>query len=65
MSFPSWNLNAQLTNTAVFDDSNKPPVAVTVVQKDHSVTLCRIGLSINSCHEVVKRINKLEVDILY
>lgn len=53
----------ELTDTAIFHDADKPPVAIAVVQKDHGITLGSIGLAIYGRDEIVQGIDKLEVNI--
>jgi len=52
------------TDTAIFHNPHKPPVCVAVVEENHSVPLCCIGLPFNGSDKVMKRIYKFEIDIL-
>jgi hypothetical protein len=52
------------TDATILHHTNKPPIAITVVEKDHGVSLCSICLAVDGCDKVVKRIDELEVDIL-
>lgn len=57
-------LVAELTDTSIFYNPNKPPVAVAVVQKYHGISLGCIGLPIDRCDEIVQRVDELEINVL-
>lgn len=52
------------TNCSIFNDSDKPPVAVAIVEEDHSVPLRGICLAINGGNEGMQSIDELEVNVL-
>ena len=39
--------NASLTNAAILDDSNKPPITIAVIQQNHSVSFSCICLALD------------------
>jgi hypothetical protein len=52
------------TNTAILDNSDQPPIAVAIVQQNHSVALGCIGLPFNRSDKCVERIDEFEVNVL-
>lgn len=52
------------TNAAIFHNTNKPPIAVAVIEKNHGVSFGCIGLSIDRRDEIVEGVNEFKVDIL-
>jgi hypothetical protein len=59
-----WSALSVLTNAAVFNNTDKPPVAVAVIQQHHCVALCGIGLTFHGRDKGVQGVNEFEVDIL-
>jgi hypothetical protein len=51
------------TNAAILHDSYKPPVTVAIIEEDHCVPFCGIRLTLDGCDEIVKRVNKFEVNV--
>lgn len=52
------------TDAAILDDPHKPPVAIAIIQKDHGVSLCSIGLPFDRGDKRMQRVHKLKVNIL-
>ena len=52
------------TDGRIAHDAHQPPVRIAVVQQDHVLALCRIGLALDGGTEVVQSIDHLKVDIL-
>jgi hypothetical protein len=57
-------LGGEVSNTSIFDHSNKPPITVAIVQKHHGISLGGVCLPIDGRDEIVKRIDEFEIDIL-
>jgi hypothetical protein len=63
---PFWEGRARnVTDAAILHDSNEPPVAVAIVEEDHCISLCCVGLSINRGDKIVKSVDEFEINIFY
>lgn len=51
------------TNASILHNSHEPPVGIAVVEKDHSISFCCVGLPLDGSDKVMERIDKLEIDI--
>lgn len=52
------------TNAAIFHNTNKPPIAVAVIEKNHGISFGCIGLSIDRRDEIVESVNEFKIDVL-
>lgn len=55
----------KLTDTSVFHYTDKPPIAVAIIQKHHGISFGGICLPIDRRDKIVERVDKFEIDILY
>lgn len=53
-----------LTNAAVLDDANKPPIAITVVKEDHGIAFCGICLALDRCDKGVQGVDEFKINVL-
>lgn len=54
----------RLTDTAVLNHANQPPITVAVVEQHHGVTFSGVGLALNRGDKRVQCVHELEIDVL-
>lgn len=53
-----------LTDAAILDHTNKPPVAVGIIKEHHGVAFGRICLAFDGCDKRMQGVDESEIDIL-
>lgn len=54
----------QVPDASILHHANKPPIAVAVVEKHHSISLRSVCLPIDGCDEIVECVDEFEINVL-